>query len=130
MEGLDKKGAVGTAGGASGFGETDLEKMRSSIQLLVQHTGPLGTCMDYIQEDVSLMTAELHKWEEDCRKYEAEYEEAKRKTKESLHPLKLELAEVNDQVRSDSSLHQWVFYVIIIILLLLLLFFIFSIVLV
>ena len=105
---------MGTAGGASGFGETDLEKMRSSIQLLVQHTGPLGTCMDYIQEDVSLMTAELHKWEEDCRKYEAEYEEAKRKTKESLHPLKLELAEVNDQVRSDSSLHQWLFMLLLV----------------
>jgi hypothetical protein len=43
--------------------------MRSSIQLLVQHTGPLGTCMDYIQEDVSLMTAELHRWEEDCRRW-------------------------------------------------------------
>lgn len=31
-------------------------------------------------------------------RYEGEYEEAKRKTKESLHSLKLELAEVNDQV--------------------------------
>ena len=31
-------------------------------------------------------------------RYEAEYEEAKRKTKEALHPLKLELAEVDDQV--------------------------------
>jgi hypothetical protein len=56
------------AGAGTGFGETDLEKLRSSIQLLVQHTGPLGTCMDYIQEDISLMTAELHRWEEDCRK--------------------------------------------------------------
>ena len=63
--GTDKKGA---AGGAAAFGENDLEKMRSSIQVLVQHTGPLGTCMDYIQEDVSLMTAELHRWEEECRK--------------------------------------------------------------
>jgi hypothetical protein len=33
-----------------------------------------------------------------------EYEEAKRKTKESLHPLKLELAEVNDQVETYSSI--------------------------
>lgn len=63
--GTDKKGA---AGGAAAMGENDLEKMRSSIQVLVQHTGPLGTCMDYIQEDVSLMTAELHRWEEECRK--------------------------------------------------------------
>ena len=63
--GTDKKGA---AGGGVVMGENDLEKMRSSIQVLVQHTGPLGTCMDYIQEDVSLMTAELHRWEEECRK--------------------------------------------------------------
>jgi hypothetical protein len=33
-----------------------------------------------------------------CR-YEADYEEAKRKTKEALHPLKVELADVEDQVR-------------------------------
>lgn len=42
--------------------------MRSAIQSLVQQTGPLGTCMDFIQEDISLMNAELHKWEEECRK--------------------------------------------------------------
>ncbi|KAJ1411205.1 microtubule-binding protein MIP-T3-domain-containing protein [Ochromonadaceae sp. CCMP2298] len=92
--GLEKKaGLAGPSGG-----ETDLQKMRASIQLLVQHTGPLGTCMDYILEDISLMTAELHRWEEECRKYEAEYEESKRKTKEALHPLKLELAEIDDQI--------------------------------
>jgi hypothetical protein len=39
------------------------------------------------------------------RRYEVEYEEAKRKTKESLHPLKLELAEVNDQVETYSSIY-------------------------
>mmetsp|Transcript_6078 Transcript_6078/g.10124 ORF Transcript_6078/g.10124 Transcript_6078/m.10124 type:complete len:763 (+) Transcript_6078:105-2393(+) len=105
--GTDKKGGAGSSGGGGAGGdgpggggghETNLEKMRASIQLLVQHTGPLGTCMDYVQEDISLMTAELHKWEEECRRYEAEYEESKRKTKESLHPLKLELAEVDDQI--------------------------------
>jgi len=35
-----------------------------------------------------------------ARRYEVEYEEAKRKTKETLHPLKLELAEINDYVRA------------------------------
>jgi hypothetical protein len=39
------------------------------------------------------------------RRYEVEYEEAKRKTKESLHPLKLELAEVNDQVETYSRVY-------------------------
>jgi hypothetical protein len=76
--GIEKKtgaGGVGVGGptgsGAASFGEAELEKIRASIQVLVQHTGPLGTCMDYIQEDVSLMTAELHRWEEECRKYVA-----------------------------------------------------------
>ena len=34
-------------------------------------------------------------------RYEVEYEEAKRKTKETLHPLKLELAEINDYVSGE-----------------------------
>lgn len=52
----------------STFSESDIERLRSATQVLVQHTGPLGTCMDFIQEDVSLMTAELHKWEAECRR--------------------------------------------------------------
>lgn len=67
--GSEKKTASGVAGSLTPtFGETDLEKMRSSIQALVQQTGPMGVCMDFIQEDISLMTAELHKWEEDCNR--------------------------------------------------------------
>jgi hypothetical protein len=45
--------------------------LRKAVQVLVQHTGPLGTCMDYVQEDVGFMTAELHRWEEECQKYDA-----------------------------------------------------------
>lgn len=82
----------------SAIGEGDLEKIRASIQALVQQTGPMGVCMDFIQEDISLMTAELHKWEEECTRYDALYEEAKRKTKEAVHPLKLELADLEDQI--------------------------------
>lgn len=37
-------------------------------------------------------------------RYEIEYEEAKRKTKEVLHPLKIELAEIDDQVRVCNEL--------------------------
>lgn len=106
---------------ASTFAEGDLEKMRTAIQSLVQQTGPLGTCLDFIQEDIGLMSAELHKWEEECRRsvvcfalfaidvgsielsfvvyrYEGEYEEARKKTKEKLIPLRNELDDLNDQV--------------------------------
>lgn len=61
LAGMEKK--TGSA-----LAEGDIDRMRSAIQALVQHTGPLGTCMDFIQEDVGLMSAELHKWEEECRK--------------------------------------------------------------
>jgi hypothetical protein len=64
MTGDGKKG-----GGTSGSGSGDVERLRKAVQTLVQHTGPLGTCMDYVQEDVGIMTTELHRWEEECRKY-------------------------------------------------------------
>lgn len=76
----------------------DIERLRSAIQILVQHTGPLGTCMDYIQEDIGMMTAELHKWEDDCRKYETEVEEEIRRSQETLHPLRMEQHDLNDQI--------------------------------
>jgi heterodisulfide reductase subunit B len=37
-------------------------------------------------------------------RYEQDYEEAKRKTKEVLHPLKVELADLDDQVCQLSRL--------------------------
>ena len=87
---------------------------------MVQHTGPLGTCMDYIQEDLSLMSSELHRWEEECKKlifkniskstqfiilmvvmlrrYEAEIEIQKQKTQDTLKPFYSELNELEEQV--------------------------------
>lgn len=104
--GSEKKlgsGAAAAAVGATGFGEGDLEKMRGSVQALVQQTGPMGVTMDFITEDISLMTAELHKWEEECSRYEVVYEDAKRATKEALHPLRLELADLEDQIAERIS---------------------------
>jgi cell division protein ZapA (FtsZ GTPase activity inhibitor) len=60
--------------------------------------------MDYVQEDIGLMTTELHKWEEECRKYEAEMETEKRKSREMLQPLQAELAALEEQVGIVSSL--------------------------
>lgn len=95
--GADKKGSSGK-GVSSG---SDIERLRKAVQVLVQHTGPLGTCMDYIQEDVSIMTSELHRWEEDCRKYEIEVETQKKKTEEILNPLQRELDDVLLQIQEQ-----------------------------
>ena len=70
----DKKSTGGSAASAAGAGASsstvggavDIDKLRSYIQSLVKCTGPLGSCMDFIQEDISLMSNELKKWEEEC----------------------------------------------------------------
>lgn len=95
--GADKKSATGAqAAVASGSG--DIDRLRKAVQVLVQHTGPLGTCMDYVQEDIGLMTAELHRWEEECQKYEMELEQQKAKTELTLKPFYSELNELEEQV--------------------------------
>ena len=80
------------------LGEGDMERLRSSIQTLVQHTGPLGGCLDYLQEDIGLMNIELRKWEDECRKYDVRVETERSKSAEVLHPLQSELAEIEAQI--------------------------------
>lgn len=98
--GSEKKASSSQGSGAP-IGEGDIERIRSSIQQLVQHTGPLGACMDYIQEDVGLMTTELHKWEDECRKYESIVEQERRKSREILHNLHREQSDVEDQINEQ-----------------------------
>ena len=99
--GNDRKASgAGASGDAikSNLGEGDLERLRSSIQVLVQHTGPLGGVLDFLQEDVGLMTTELRRWEEECRKYEAKLAVERDKSAEELQPLQAELAELDSQI--------------------------------
>jgi len=102
--GADKgKSAPGTAAGPGNFNDGDMERLRGAIQVLVQHTGPLGTCMDYVQEDISLMAAELQRWEEECRRHEVEVESEKRRSRDVLQPLQVELAELEEQLLEQKA---------------------------
>jgi len=85
------------------LGEGDLERLRQSIQTLVQHTGPLGGCLDYLQEDVGLMTTELRKWEDECRKFEGRVEKERAKSVEVLYPLTAQLTELEAQIAERVS---------------------------
>ena len=102
--GTDKKSAMSGPG--------DMEKLRSTIQLLVQHTGPLGNCMDFIQEDVGVMTSEMRKWEEDCVRYETRLEEERQRTQSILKPLNSELLEITEQVADYFSYTQVLIFVV------------------
>ena len=104
---LRKTGVDAKKGGYSDvptLGEGDLERLRGSIQTLVQHTGPLGGCLDYIQEDIGLMTSELRKWEDECRKYETKFEREQAKTVEILFPFKSQLQEIEAQITERIAL--------------------------
>lgn len=98
---LRKTGIEKKAGGASDLptlGEGDLERLRSSIQTLVQNTGPLGSCLDYLQEDIALMTTELRKWDDECRKCEVRVEKERAKSADLLYPLTSQLGEIEAQI--------------------------------
>lgn len=86
------------AAGTNTTNEADMERLRSSIQSLVQQTGPLGTCMDFIQEDLDTMTSELRKWEDEGKKYEFVHADECKKSREILRPMELELTDLKDQI--------------------------------
>ena len=59
--------------------------------------------MDFIHEDVGLMASELNRWEEECRKYEIELQEERRKSENVLKPMQLELSDLEESVKDKIS---------------------------
>ncbi len=47
----------------------EIERLRSSIQTVCRSTLPLGKIMDYIQEDMDAMQAELHTWRRENKEH-------------------------------------------------------------
>jgi chromosome segregation ATPase len=80
------------------FADGDFERLRAAIQSLVQHTGPLGSCLDFLQEDVGLMTSELRRWEDEARKFDVRVETERQRSEEKLHPLQAELVALDEQI--------------------------------
>lgn len=47
----------------------EIERLRSSIQTVCRSTLPLGKIMDYIQEDMDAMQAELNTWRRENKEH-------------------------------------------------------------
>lgn len=47
----------------------EIERLRSSIQLVCRSSLPLGKIMDYIQEDMDAMQAELLSWRRENKEH-------------------------------------------------------------
>jgi TRAF3-interacting protein 1 len=49
------------------------------------------------------IAGELHKWGEECRRYEGEMEIEKKKSEELLRPIQLEVNELDEQLNEQKT---------------------------
>jgi hypothetical protein len=114
-------------GGGILFGEAELERLRTSIQLMCQSTNPLGKCMDYVHEDLAMMGTEHERWQAEYRGRLDALDEQKRVggvgwtaaqqtvltrlvaprvcnpqvTEEDVQSLRLQLLELDEQIKEQ-----------------------------
>ncbi|KAK7877243.1 hypothetical protein WMY93_032044 [Mugilogobius chulae] len=83
--------------------QREMERLRSSVQSLCRSALPLGKIMDYIQEDVDSMNAELQQWRSENRRHAQELQEEHRLTQGALLPLQALLQELDSQMQEQQS---------------------------
>ncbi|XP_051010318.1 TRAF3-interacting protein 1 [Acomys russatus] len=81
----------------------EIEKLRVSIQTLCKSALPLGKIMDYIQEDVDAMQNELQLWHSENRQHAEALSKEQSITDSAVEPLKVELSELEQQIRDQQD---------------------------
>ncbi|XP_070694199.1 TRAF3-interacting protein 1 isoform X2 [Pempheris klunzingeri] len=81
----------------------EIERLRSSIQTVCRSTLPLGKIMDYIQEDMDAMQAELHTWRQENKEHAQALLQEQRATDRAVEPLKAELAELEQLIKDQQD---------------------------
>lgn len=79
----------------------EIDKLRGSVQSLCRAANPLGKCMDYLSEDMDLMSAELQGWRSESRSQWSGWKDEAGKTNGGLEPLQQELSELDEQIRQQ-----------------------------
>ena len=65
-------------------------------QTVCQSTAPLGKCMDYVQDDLQLMAAELEKWRSELIRQKALLSTERSSTDAALGPLRSRLRSLHE----------------------------------
>ncbi|KAI9535170.1 TRAF3-interacting protein 1 [Dissostichus eleginoides] len=81
----------------------EIERLRTSIQTVCRSTLPLGKIMDYIQEDMDAMQAELHTWRRENKEHAQALLQEQRATDRAVEPLKSELVELGQLIREQQD---------------------------
>nr|XP_046260331.1 TRAF3-interacting protein 1 isoform X2 [Scatophagus argus] len=81
----------------------EIDRLRSSIQTVCRSTLPLGKIMDYIQEDMDAMQAELNTWRRENKEHAQALQQEQRATDRAVEPLKVELAELEQLIKDQQD---------------------------
>ncbi|XP_075961254.1 TRAF3-interacting protein 1 isoform X2 [Anarhichas minor] len=81
----------------------EIERLRSSIQTVCRSALPLGKIMDYIQEDMDAMQAELHTWRRENKEHAQALLQEQRETDRAVEPLKSELVELEQLIKDQQD---------------------------
>ncbi|KAM3607843.1 uncharacterized protein V6R79_015027 [Siganus canaliculatus] len=81
----------------------EIERLRSSIQMVCRSTLPLGKIMDYIQEDVDSMQAELNTWRRENKEHADALLQEQKATDRAVEPLQAELAELEQLIKDQQD---------------------------
>lgn len=81
----------------------EIERLRSSIQMVCRSSLPLGKIMDYIQEDMDAMQAELLSWRRENKEHAQALLQEQRATDRAVEPLKAELAELEQLIKDQQD---------------------------
>ncbi|XP_035995494.1 TRAF3-interacting protein 1 isoform X2 [Fundulus heteroclitus] len=81
----------------------EIERLRASIQTVCRSSVPLGKIMDYIQEDVDAMQAELQSWRRENKEHAQALLQEQRATDRAVEPLKAELVELEQLIKDHQD---------------------------
>ncbi|XP_029386812.1 TRAF3-interacting protein 1 isoform X2 [Echeneis naucrates] len=81
----------------------EIERLRTSIQTVCRSSLPLGKIMDYIQEDMDAMQAELHTWRRENKEHAQALLQEQNATDQAVEPLKAELAELEQLIKDQQD---------------------------
>ncbi|XP_008400455.1 TRAF3-interacting protein 1 isoform X8 [Poecilia reticulata] len=81
----------------------EIDRLRSSIQMVCRSSLPLGKIMDYIQEDVDAMQAELQSWRRENKEHAQALLQEQRVTDRVVEPLNAELVELDQLIKDQQD---------------------------
>ncbi|XP_047356001.1 TRAF3-interacting protein 1 [Vespa velutina] len=79
----------------------EIDKLRSTIQMLTRATNPLGKLLDYLQEDIEMMQKELHDWRSQYNQLSKQLEKEQIRTQEIIDPMQMTLKEIDNNIQDQ-----------------------------